>query len=106
LLTGAMTRERIASLPEDDWRKHDPDFKEPKLSANLALVERLREIGVRHQATPGAVAVAWTLQNPAVTAAIVGARKAEQVSDMAKVAAIRLAHFEVQELEMAAELAV
>src|SRR5580698_10446284 len=52
LLTGAMTRERIARMPEDDWRKQSPDFNEPKLSANLALVERLREVGKRHGCSP------------------------------------------------------
>ena len=73
LLTGAMTRERISKLPDDDWRKLHPDFNEPALSRNLALVDRLREIGGRHHVSPGAIAIAWTLQNPAVTGAIVGA---------------------------------
>jgi aryl-alcohol dehydrogenase-like predicted oxidoreductase len=105
LLTGAMTRERIASMQEDDWRKHDEDFNEPNLSTNLALVENLREIGRRYGATPGAVAVAWTLRNPSVTGAIVGARKPEQVNDMGKAAAIRLTLDEVNELETNIELA-
>jgi aryl-alcohol dehydrogenase-like predicted oxidoreductase len=105
LLTGAMTRERIAALPEDDWRKHDEDFIEPKLSANLALVENLRELGRRHGATPGVVAVAWTLRNPAVTGAIVGARKPEQVNAMKEAAAIRLSRVEANELETEVELA-
>ena len=81
LLTGAMTRERISKLPEDDWRKHSPDFNEPRLSSHLRLVEQLREVGQRHDCFPGAVAVAWTLRHPAVTAAIVGARKPEQVNE-------------------------
>jgi len=105
LLTGAMTRERIAKLPEDDWRKHDSDFNEPGLSANLALVKRLRAIGRRHNTSPGAVAVAWTLHNPAVSAAIVGARKPEQVNDMAAAAEIRLTQSELRELETAPQLA-
>jgi aryl-alcohol dehydrogenase-like predicted oxidoreductase len=100
-----MTRERIASLPEDDWRKHDEDFNEPRLSVNLALVEKLREVARRHGATPGPVAVAWTLQNPAVTGAIVGARKPQQVNDMRQAAAIRLTPEEVNELETEVELA-
>ena len=63
LLTGAMTRERIASLPDDDWRKtRSPDFQEPRLSANLALVEGLRRVGERHGLTPAAVAIAWVLR--------------------------------------------
>src|SRR6266404_4301304 len=105
LLTGAMTRERISKLPDDDWRKHDPDFTEPKLSAHLALVERLRAIGKRHLTTPGAVAVAWTLRHPAVTGAIVGARKLGQVDDMADATELRLTSSDLQEIESALELA-
>lgn len=81
LLTGAMTRERISKLPEDDWRKHHRDFKEPRLSHHLELVEELRAIGKRHNCSPGAVAVAWALRHPAVTGAIVGARRPEQLDD-------------------------
>ena len=80
LLTGAMTRERAANLPTDDWRSNNPEFQEPRLLRNLALVDLLREIGARHSGkTPGEVAIAWTLTHPAVTAAIVGARNAGQV---------------------------
>src|SRR5213596_2493373 len=79
LLTGAMTRERAAKLPNSDWRSRDIEFVEPKLSKNLALVERLREVGEEYGRPPGQVAIAWILRNPAVTAAIVGARNAEQV---------------------------
>jgi aryl-alcohol dehydrogenase-like predicted oxidoreductase len=75
-----MTRERIASLPADDWRRRSSAFTEPNLSRNLAIVDGLREIAKdTGAATVGEVAIAWTLQNPAVTAAIVGARNAEQV---------------------------
>ena len=79
LLTGAMTKERALALPGDDWRKKNPEFQEPKLGANLTLVERLRAVGARHGRTPGEVALAWTLRHPAVTGAIVGARSAKQV---------------------------
>jgi aryl-alcohol dehydrogenase-like predicted oxidoreductase len=79
LLSGGMTRERIENLPDDDWRAHDPHFREPQLSEHLALVERLRAVAGRHGATPGAVAVAWTLRNPAVDGAIVGFRRPDQV---------------------------
>jgi aryl-alcohol dehydrogenase-like predicted oxidoreductase len=79
LLTGAMTHERAANLATDDWRRRDPEFNEPKLSQNLALVERLRAVGARHGRSPGEVAIAWTLRHPAVTGAIVGARSAKQV---------------------------
>jgi aryl-alcohol dehydrogenase-like predicted oxidoreductase len=79
LLTGKMTAERIQSMPDDDWRKRSPNFKQPKLARNLKLVEILREIGRDSGAEPGVVAIAWTLENPAVTAAIVGARRPDQV---------------------------
>ena len=105
LLTGAMTRERIARLPEDDWRKHHPDFNEPNLSDNLALVERLRAVGKRRGIAPGAVAIGWTLSNTAVTGAIVGARKREQVDDVIAAAGIRLTQSDLTHIEPVAELA-
>ena len=79
ILTGTMTRERAMSLPANDWRSKHPELKEPKLSRNLALVEELRRIGAPHGATPGAVAIAWALRQPAVTAAIVGFRSPAQI---------------------------
>jgi aryl-alcohol dehydrogenase-like predicted oxidoreductase len=90
LLTGAMSRERIDGLPEDDWRKRAPPFREPELSENLALAKRLREVGERHGTTPGAVAVAWTLRNPAVDAAIVGFRRPDQVDPIVVAADLQL----------------
>jgi aryl-alcohol dehydrogenase-like predicted oxidoreductase len=105
LLTGAMTRERIASLPEDDWRKHHADFNEPNLSENLALVNRLRAVGKRQGLAPGAVAIAWTLTNPAVTGAIVGARKREQADDVVAAAGVRLTEADLTYIEPVAELA-
>ena len=80
LLTGAMTRERIAALPDDDWRRREPGVPASRsFAANLALVERLRAVAERHGTTPGAVAIAWTLRNPAVDGAIVGFRRPDQV---------------------------
>lgn len=79
LLTGAMTRERIAGMPGDDWRKNSNNFQEPALTRNLALVEKLKSIGKKYGYSAGEVAIAWTLRNPAVTAAIVGGRSAAQV---------------------------
>lgn len=90
MLTGKMTAERIQQMPQDDWRRKSPNFNEPKLSRNLKLVELLREIGDAHQVEPGVVAVAWTLRNSAVTAAIVGARNARQVEGTITAAAFRL----------------
>jgi aryl-alcohol dehydrogenase-like predicted oxidoreductase len=83
LLSGAMTRSRIAGLPDDDWRRNNPNFQEPLLTPNLQLVELLGRIGARHNVGPGQVAIAWTLVNPAVTGAIVGVRTAAQARDIA-----------------------
>jgi len=99
ILTGAMTRERAASLPANDWRSSHPELQEPKLSRNLALVEELRTIGARHGASPGAVAVAWTLRQPAVTGAIVGFRNAGQVDGIVAAGAFRLSGGEIAEIE-------
>jgi aryl-alcohol dehydrogenase-like predicted oxidoreductase len=99
LLTGAMTKERMAALPEDDFRKRAIAFQEPQLSKNLALVEILRKIGTKHGRTPGEVAIAWTLNNPAVTAAIVGMRSDKQVDGVMGAAEFRLSPEEVAELE-------
>jgi aryl-alcohol dehydrogenase-like predicted oxidoreductase len=99
LLSGSMTRERIARLPEDDWRKHSPNFQEPLLSRNLGLVETLRAIGRRHDATPGEVAIAWTLRNPAVTGAIIGVRSAQQVSGIAGATDVKFGPNDILEIE-------
>jgi aryl-alcohol dehydrogenase-like predicted oxidoreductase len=99
LLTGAMTRERAAALPANDWRARNPEFKEPKLTRNLELVERLRAVGARHGRSPGEVAIAWTLHNPAVTGAIVGGRSAHQVEGVIGAAQLNLTEPEVFELE-------
>jgi aryl-alcohol dehydrogenase-like predicted oxidoreductase len=99
LLTGAMTRERAAQLPVDDWRRNNPEFNEPRLSRNLELVERLRSVGKRHGRTPGEVAIAWTLRHPAVTAAIVGARSAKQAEGVMRAAALHLTERDVAEIE-------
>lgn len=80
LLTGSFSRQRAASLPSDDWRWRDPEFQEPRLSANLALAERLRPVAARHGTTVAAVAVSWVLAQAGVTAAIAGARRPAQVN--------------------------
>jgi aryl-alcohol dehydrogenase-like predicted oxidoreductase len=99
LLTGKMTRERALKLPEGDWRSRDADFQEPKLTKNLQLVDLLRRIGVAHDKEPGEVALAWVLNNPAVTAAIVGLRKADQVHGTSGAMNFRLTVNEVAQLE-------
>jgi aryl-alcohol dehydrogenase-like predicted oxidoreductase len=99
LLTGAMTRERAAALPPDDFRSRNPEFREPQLSKNLELVERLRQIGARHGRTPGEVAIAWTLRHPAVTGAIVGARNAKQAEGVMRAGELKLSAGEIAEIE-------
>ncbi len=98
LLTGAMTRERIAAMPADDFRQRTPNFKEPLLSRNLELAELLRTIGKRHGRTAGEVAIAWTLRHPAVTGAIVGMRSAQQVDGVIGAMEFRLSAGEIEEI--------
>jgi aryl-alcohol dehydrogenase-like predicted oxidoreductase len=99
LLTGAMTRERVAKFPEDDWRKSSSEFREPKFSKNLELVERLKKVAARYKATPGAIAIAWTLRIPAVTGAIVGARNAKQAEEVMRAGEIKLSSQDIAEIE-------
>jgi aryl-alcohol dehydrogenase-like predicted oxidoreductase len=101
MLTGAMTRERAAALPADDFRSRNPEYKEPKLSQNLALVEKLKEIGARHGRSAGEVAIAWTLRTPAVTAAIVGSRSAKQAEGVMGAGEFRLNDAEIAQIEIA-----
>ena len=103
LLTGAMTRERAATLPRDDWRRGHPDFTEPNLSYNLALVDRMREIAKGHNRSVGEVAIAWTLRHPAVTGAIVGARNARQAEGVMRAGDLRLTEEEVNQVGAFAE---
>lgn len=99
ILSGAMTRERAMNLPVNDWRSKNPDYQEPKLTHNLALVEELRKIGARYGTSPGAVAIAWTLRQPAVTGAIVGFRSAGQVAGLRAAADVRLSREEVGRID-------
>lgn len=99
LLTGKMTPERIQNLPPDDWRRRDPEFNPPRLSRNIKLIDLLSEIGKRHGVEPGVIAIAWTLRNPAVTAAIVGARRPSQVDGIFPAAEFRLEPQEIQRLD-------
>jgi aryl-alcohol dehydrogenase-like predicted oxidoreductase len=106
LLTGAMTPERAAALPADDFRSKSPEFREPRLSKNIELVERLRKVGARHGRSPGEVAIAWVLSNPAVTGAIVGARNSKQAEGVMRAGELKLSSEEITEIEGAAAAAV
>jgi len=98
LLTGAMSRERIANLPDDDWRRTNREYQEPCLSRNLALTNLLAEIGKAHHVTAAVVAIAWTLHNPAVTAAIVGSRHPGQVEETIAAAEFSLSESEYEQI--------
>ncbi|MGC2058201.1 MAG: aldo/keto reductase [Candidatus Sulfotelmatobacter sp.] len=99
LLTGAMTRERVENFTAEDWRRNLSNFQEPLLSRNLKLVECLRAIGNKYGRSPGEVAIAWTLKNPAVTGAIVGFRNPKQVSGIIGAAELFLPAAEVAEIQ-------
>lgn len=98
LLTGAMTRERVASFPEDDWRRRAANYQEPKLTRNLALAEVLKGVARRHGCSPGEVAVAWVLRHPAVTGAIVGARRPGQIAEIAPAAGLALTEADLDDI--------
>jgi aryl-alcohol dehydrogenase-like predicted oxidoreductase len=98
LLSGTMTAERIRKMPSDDWRKRSKEFKEPRLSRNLALAGLLGEIGNEHGCSAGEVAIAWTLVNPAITAAIVGGRSPEQVDGFVGAATLKLGRSDLERI--------
>ncbi len=102
LLTGAMTQERAAQLPESDWRRNDAEFQEPRLSHNLALAEKLREVGARYGRSPGETAIAWTLRHADVTGAIVGARNAWQARGVIGAGSFDLRADDIAEIERSA----
>ena len=104
LLTGAMTKERVANFLLEDWRRNLPGFSEPALSRNLQLVERLRAIGKRYGRTPGEIAIAWTLNHPAVTGTIVGFRSKTQVEGIIGAATFRLPPSEIAQMEQGLQL--
>jgi aryl-alcohol dehydrogenase-like predicted oxidoreductase len=99
MLTGSMTRERIASLPADDWRKSDARFREPQLSDHLRAAERVAGVADWMGVSPGAVAIAWTLRNPAVDGAIVGMRRPEQVDELLTASTLELDDADAAQLE-------
>jgi aryl-alcohol dehydrogenase-like predicted oxidoreductase len=99
LLTGKMTRERINNFPEDDWRKHDSEFQEPRLYRNLWLAELLKNIGRHDGLSAGEIAIAWTLRFSAVTGAIVGGRNPDQVDGILGAADFRLSDREIDGID-------
>src|SRR6266545_4288540 len=101
LLSGSFDAARLDDLPADDWRRRHPNFAEPRLSANLALAERLRPVAERHRVPVAAVAVAWVLAQPGVTAAIVGARRPSQIEGWSEAGTLTLSAADLDELGQA-----
>jgi aryl-alcohol dehydrogenase-like predicted oxidoreductase len=99
LLSGTMSREKIASLPADDWRKRQPDFQEPRLSVNLDQAERVKRLAERYGCAAAEIAVAWTLRANSVTGAIVGVRKPDQVDGVIGAASRILSDSDIAEIE-------
>jgi len=99
LLTGAMTKERVANFPQDDFRRNAKNYQEPLLSRNLAVASFVGKIGERHGVSAGVVAIAWTLHSSAITAAIVGGRNAKQVEGVIPAASFKLSEEEFQEIQ-------
>jgi aryl-alcohol dehydrogenase-like predicted oxidoreductase len=99
LLTGKMTQERVADFPEDDWRKRDAEYQEPRLSRNLKLANLLQEIGFPYNRNAGEVAISWTLRHPEVTGAIVGGRRPVQIEEIIGAAEFRLSESELAQIE-------
>lgn len=99
LLTGTMTKERVANLSPTDWRTKNNHFQEPNLSRNLAVADLLKQIGARHGRSAGEVAVAWVLRLPAITGAIVGFRNPRQVDGVIGAQTFRLTQDEIDEIE-------
>jgi aryl-alcohol dehydrogenase-like predicted oxidoreductase len=98
MLAGTMTKGRVQNMPNDDWRKGNAEFQEPRLARNLELASLLGEIGFPHNLTAGQIAISWTLRNPAVTAAIVGARHPRQVEGILGAAEYRLDENELAQI--------
>ncbi len=98
LLTGAMTAERVANMPDNDWRGTHPEFQQPRLDRNLALADLLGKIAERHNVPTPNISIAWTLHNPNVSAAIVGARNPRQVDGIVDAADITLTEEDINEI--------
>jgi aryl-alcohol dehydrogenase-like predicted oxidoreductase len=98
LLSGSFSAERAASLPANDWRSRNGEFKGEALQRNLAVAEAMRGVATRHDTSVAAVAVAWTLAWPGVTGAIVGARSAAQVDGWIDAATLSLTQPDMAEI--------
>jgi aryl-alcohol dehydrogenase-like predicted oxidoreductase len=99
LLTGTFSQERLAGLPLDDHRRRSPDFHEPRFTATLELVDQLRPIAERNGRTLAQLSISWVLRRPEVTAAIVGARRPDQITETTPASDFELSSEDVEEIE-------
>lgn len=99
LLTGKFSRERFAGLPPDDHRRRSPDFQGPQFTATLQLVDELRPIAHRNDRTLAQLAISWVLRRSEVTAAIVGARRPDQIKETAKAGDWKLSVEDIEQIE-------
>ena len=105
LLSGTMTKERVAAFPEDDFRKRALNYQEPLLTRNLKIADNVKEIGARHGRSAGEAAIAWTLRRPEVTGAIAGMRSPKQVAGVMGAAEFSLSAAEIDEIADACRVA-
>ena len=99
LLTGKFSQERLAAMPLEDHRRRSPDFHEPQFSAALELVDNLRSVAERNGKTLAQLAISWVLRRSEVTAAIVGARRPDQIAETAQAADWTLTQQDIDEIE-------
>jgi len=99
LLAGKFTPERLANLPEGDHRKTNPDFQQPQFGATLELVEELKKIAQRSGRTCSQLAISWVLRRSEVTAAIVGARRPDQITETAAASDYILSPEDIEKVE-------
>jgi aryl-alcohol dehydrogenase-like predicted oxidoreductase len=103
ILTDSFSRERVAAMSGEDWRRRSEGHTEPQLTRNLALRDAVRPVAARHGTTVSAVAVAWVLAWPGVSGAIVGARDAKQVDGWLPGGALTLTGDDLDEIAAAVE---
>lgn len=106
LLTGRMTESTVFAA--DDWRSKSDLFVGEAFRRNLAVVRELARFAAGRDATVAQLAIAWTLANPAVDVAIVGARSAEQIRQTAPSVELQLSPSDMSQIEaiLRAEVAV
>jgi aryl-alcohol dehydrogenase-like predicted oxidoreductase len=97
LLSGRMTE--ATTFPADDWRSKSDLFEGETFRQNLAVARDLTALATRRGATLPQLAIAWTLANPAVQVAIVGARSPEQIKQTAPGADLSLSPEEMAQIE-------